>query len=128
MTDDDMEGLTAELPRLKGLELGIPCPSNSCNTTVASLLPISVHCLDLTTIGAHFNTRTIVGDVQRLLNEGVGREKAKRKLRGLTVGCSPLEVSEDDAETVAMAFKVIFPFLEDFDSLGFNGWDEVNLM
>ena len=113
LTDEDMENFAAALPRLKNLELGQPCGSNSCNTTVASLLSISTRCLDLVSLETHFNTATIVGDIQRLVDGGTGRNKTKCELRSLTVGFLPLEVSEEDAETVAMGLKIIFPRLID---------------
>ena len=62
----------------------------------------------------HFNTRTIVGDMQRLFDGGAGHGKAKCKLWGLVVGDLPLEVGGEDVETVAMGFKVIFPCLTNF--------------
>ena len=106
-----MEDLASALPRLKTLLLGEPYLFGTCNTTVASLLSISVHCPDLTALKTHFNTRTIVSDMQRLLDGGAGRDKAKCKLRGLSVGYSPPRVGGEDLETVVMGFKAIFPHL-----------------
>ncbi|KAF9643754.1 hypothetical protein BDM02DRAFT_3122990 [Thelephora ganbajun] len=124
LTDDDMENLAVTLPRLVTLRFGLACRFNSCNTTVASLLMISVHCLDLVTLETHFNTRTIVGDIQRLLDGGSGRDKAKCKLWNLAVGYLPFEVYGEDIETVATGFKFIFPCLMDFfDSSGC--WSEL---
>lgn len=111
MTDDDVNDLTSALPRLKTLGLGDPCGLNSCETTVASLLSISVHCLDLTVLYIHFNTLTIVEDTQRLLDEGSGRDRAKCKLEDLWVGSMPLEIRSEDVETVATGLKAIFPSL-----------------
>jgi len=69
------EDLAAALPCLESLNLGIACRRNTCATTIASLLSMSVHCLDLTDLEIHFNTVTIVGDIQRLLDGGAGRDK-----------------------------------------------------
>ena len=118
LTDDDMENLTATLPQLKTLQLGNPCDLNSCDTTVASLLSISVHCLDLTSLQTHFSTRAIVSDMQRLLDGGAECDKSKCRLRELIVGSSPLEVGREDIEIVAMGFKAIFPCLADVQVLG----------
>ena len=107
LTDDDMENLTAALPRLNTLRFGGPCQSDSCTTTVASLMSASIHCLDLTHLEIHFNTRTSVSDMRRLLDGGAGREKAKCKLRGLVVGDLPLGVGGEDVEIVAVGLKVI---------------------
>jgi len=112
LTDDDMEDLAAALPRLEILELGAPCYCNSCNNTVDSLLSISVHCLDLTFLETHLNATTIVDDMRRLLDRGTGSDTPKCKLSKLRTGCLPLELHEEDIETVAMGFKVIFPCLK----------------
>ena len=111
LKDENVGDLAASLPRLVNLQLGRPCHSNSCHTTVTSLLSISSHCLDLITLETHFNTQTIVGDMQCLVNGGAGRDKAKCKLESLVVGKMPLEVRGEDNETVVMGFKVIFPCL-----------------
>jgi len=63
LTDDDLENLAAALPHLESLRLGQPCNFGSCKTTVAALMSISVHCLDLTVLETHFNTLEIVGDL-----------------------------------------------------------------
>ena len=119
LTDGDVENLASSIPRLKTLQLGSPCWFNSCDATVASLVSISVHCLDLTVLETHFNTRTIVSDMQQLIDGGAERDTAKCKLRGLAVGRLPLEVNEENIEAVAMGFKVIFPCLKDFE--GYSG-------
>ena len=112
LTNDDIQNLVIALPRLKILRLGKPCPSNTCNTTIDSLVSISVKCLSLTALEIHFNTRELVSDVLRLLDGGVAHDKAKCKLRALSVGSLPLEALEEDSETIAMGFKAIFPCLK----------------
>jgi len=112
LTDDDVESLAAALPRLTNVELVKPCRHNSCKTTISSLLSLSIHCLGLKFLEIHFNTQTIVGDMRRLLDGGLGRDKAKCELWYLPAGNSPLEVRREDAETIAMGFKAIFPHLD----------------
>ena len=114
LTDDDVEEISATLPRLKSLQLGRVCDSNSCRTTVASLMSISVHCPDLTSLETHFNTLTIVDDIKHLHDGGSGRGNAKCKLRDLDVGYLPLEVRGEDIETLVVGFKAIFPCLTGF--------------
>jgi len=114
LTDGDVENLAITLPRLKSLQLGIVCDFNYCRTTVASLMSISVHCPDLTSLETHFNTLTIVDDMKHLHDGGSGRGNAKCKLRNLKVGYLPLEVRGEDIETLVVGFKVIFPCLTDF--------------
>jgi len=111
LTDDDMKNLASTLSRLQSLELGRPCLRDSCKTTVASLVSISTHCLDLTVLEVHFNTKTIVSDMQRLLEGGAGLDEAKCKLQSLYVGLSPLDISKEDIETVAMGLRIIFPHI-----------------
>jgi len=56
----------------------------------------------------------IVDGMKHLLDRGSGRGSAKCKVRNLMVGYSPLEVREEDIETVVVVFKAIFPHLRDF--------------
>ena len=114
-TDGDVEELAAALPRLEALLLGPPCYSNSCNTTVASLMSISVNCLELK---IHFNTRDIIRDLRFLLQGNSGRDRPKCKVWNLMVGDVPLEVQGVDVETVAMGFRVILPHLKHL-----GGWE-----
>ena len=113
LRDDDMGDLAATLPHLVKLQLGQPCDLNFCNTTVASLLAISTHCLDLLVLEIHFNTRTIVDDMKRLVDGGLGCDKIRCKLHYLMAGDLPLEVRGEDNEAVAMGFRIIFPCLRD---------------
>ena len=121
-----MESLAAALPRLKYLQLGRPCHSNSCNTTVASLLSISTHCLDLITLETHFNTLTIAEDIQRLLGTDSARDESKCELSLLAVGSIPLGVDGRDIymETVHRGFEFIFPCLRYFMNYG-GRWQEL---
>ena len=114
LTDQNTETLAAALPRLKNLELGQPCHLNSCNATITSLVSVSAHCLDLTTLETHFNTLKIVSDMRRLLGDSTGRGEAKCRLRSLSVGLLGIDVCEEDTAAVAMGFKVIFPYLTNF--------------
>jgi len=116
ITDDDVKDLVVAMPHLDELRLGQPCGMNTCNTTVASLVSTSVHCPDLKNLETHFNTRGIVGDMQRLLDGGTERDKAKCKLRSLCVARMPLEVGEEDIQTIAMGLNAIFPDLLDLKS------------
>jgi len=127
LVDDDVENLAVTLPSLVSLQLGKVCGLNSCRTTVSSLLSISTRCLGLTTLETHFNTRTIVGDIQRLLGEDSGRGKPRCELQSLWVGRLPLRVCEEDIGTVAMGFVDIFPCLGCVSSRGLRGrrWESV---
>jgi len=78
---DDIKNFTVTLPRLETLELGRPCCSGACNTTVASLMLLSTHCLQLTLLEIHFNTLMIARDMQLLLGRGLGYDTPRCKLR-----------------------------------------------
>ena len=105
LTDGGMGNLAAALPRSKILQLGRPCRYNSCDTTVASLLLISTHCLYLAVLEVHFNTLTIAGDMQHPLSTDSERDRAKCELRGLMVGYLPLGVSGEDFDVVVMGLN-----------------------
>ena len=104
-----MENFAAGLPRLRDPELGYPRHFNSCNITVASLLLIYSRCLDIVALEVHFNTRTIVSDIQRLVDAGVGHDEAKCGLPSLTGGALPFGVRGEVIEAVAMGLKIILP-------------------
>jgi len=55
LNDDDVTKLVMLLPQLESLLLKRPCSDNTCATTVACLLPISVHCVKLRVLAVHFN-------------------------------------------------------------------------
>ena len=128
LTDDNVESLAIALPSLVTLRLGKVCDSETSRTTVYSLLSISVHCLELAHLEIHFNTLSIVDDIQRLFNGGFGHDKPRCKLRILSVEYLPLEVREEDIGVIAAGFADIFPCLEAF-SLGERrergGWNAV---
>jgi len=124
LTDGGMEDLAAALPRLKCLWLGNACRLDTCKTTVASLMSLSIHCPNLLLLGTHFNTRTIVEYMQGLLDGGVGHDRAKCQLRSIFVGDIPLRLDSADLQTVAMGFSLIFPHMTQL--VGSNGhWSEL---
>ena len=108
LTDNDVEKLVAALPRLESLRLGAPCSLNSCDTTAASLLPISTRCLGLTVLEVHFNTITIVVGIRRPLDGGSGHDGAKCKVENLMVARLPHEMDQEHAEVAMTEFRIIF--------------------
>ena len=80
-------------------------------TTVTSLLSISVHCLDFTDLTPHFDTLTIVKGTQRLLDAGSGGEKAKLKIENSKVGHMQLEIRNEGIGTVGKGLKAISSYL-----------------
>lgn len=124
LTDGSVENLAATLPRLETLRLGNPCRLNSCKTTIASLLSISTHCLGLTLLEIHFNTLTIAGDMQRMLDGDSWCDNAKCELQNFVVGYLPLEGGEMDVETMVVGFRAIFPCLTDITDYS-GRWHEL---
>lgn len=127
LTDDDVRDFAVAMPSLVSLRLGTLCSFNWCRTTISSLLSISTHCLGLADLEIHFNTQTVVDDIQHLLNEGSGSCKPRCGLQILTVGYSPLRVDGNERKTVAMGFVDIFPCLKSFSVPGNigGGWRNV---
>ena len=114
LNDDDVTNLAVALPRLEFLSLGAPCPKNTCTTTIACLLQISVHCVGLKELEFHFNSTRIVDDL-----ENISKDPQLQELRLLpkcTLSCLyvdeiPLALDEPGLEIMANGIIVIFPSL-----------------
>ena len=65
LTNRDVIQLSAALPRLEWLDLGLPCSESSC-TTVSCLLALSAHCKNLRNLRIHFNTANLTDDIMFL--------------------------------------------------------------
>ena len=85
LNNDDIAEFAMALPRLDSLLLGYPCDKNTCATTVACLLPISVRCPRLQSLGIHFNTTNIVDDLKNI--SGGPRFQELRSLRKCAISC-----------------------------------------
>ena len=114
LNDNDVTNLAVALPRLEFLSLGAPCPKNTCATTIACLLQISVHCVGLKELEFHFNSTRIVDDL-----ENISKDPQLQELRLLpkcTLSCLyvdeiPLTLDEPGLEIVANGIIDIFPSL-----------------
>ena len=115
LNDGNVTELATALPRLVSLFLGRPCFKNSCATTLACLLPISVRCRKLEKLEIHFNTTNIVDDINNILG-GTRFEELrslpKCTLSHLDVHGTPLALDKPGFENVASAMVGIFPSLE----------------
>ena len=123
LSDDNITELAMTLTQLKLLHLGRTCSKNTCLTTIACLLPISVHCSKLEKLMIHFNTTNIVDDSRNILEDPRFqqlRSRPKCLLKSLTVYRTPLEIDESDLETVAKGMIDIFPSLRGCDGYGLN--------
>jgi len=114
LNDDDVTKLAIALPQLQSLFLGDPCPENTCATTVACLLQISVHCVKLRELKIHFNTRNVVGDLK-----GISEDPNFQELRSLprctlmrlSVAFAPLALDRPGFKAVTNGMIDIFPCL-----------------
>jgi len=123
LNNDDVTELAMTLTRLECLCLGYPCFENTCLTTVACLLPISVHCNELRDLAIHFNTTNIADDFKNILEDPQFQQlRSLRRcpLRNLDVHQMPLDLDESGYRTVVNGMADIFPRLK-----GFGGFEEI---
>jgi hypothetical protein len=115
LNNDHVAELAMALPQLELLLLGRPCFENSCATTVACLLPISIHCIKLHKLEIHFNTTNIINDLKDVLEDPLFQELRslpRCKLSCLNAGQIPLVLDTPGFETVANGMINIFPSLD----------------
>ena len=128
LNNDHVTELAMALTQLESLLLGYPCSENTCLTTVACLLPISVHCGKLEELMIHFNTTNIVDDLRNISEDPLFqqlRSLPRRPPMSLDVHRMPLKLHESDFETVAKGMVDIFPSLTSCKGLE-RGWDEIS--
>jgi len=128
--NDNVTELVMALSQLEFLLLGHPCSKNTCATTVACLLLISVHCAKLQVLAVHFNTTDIVGDLKSISDDPRFQELRSRPrcmLPRLDVYKTPLTIDEVGFETVANGMIDIFPSLERCDGTEQNpDWEKLS--
>ena len=128
LNNGNLTELAMALTQLEFLFLGHPCPENTCLTTVACLVPISVHCNKLSTLGIHFNTTNIVDNFKNTLEDS--RFQQLRSLQRCSLKClnvcgMPLSLDESGSKTVAEGMINIFPSLTHCEGLG-RGWGKLS--
>lgn len=130
-TDQDVERLAIALPKLEALTLGgWPCGSDTCPTTVRSLLSLSIHCIKLRYLSIHFRTANLRADLLELLDYAYShglQSRPKCPLGTLVTGEMPLELAEHDFVLVSMGMFMIFPSLVKFSSRS-PVWAKLELM
>ena len=128
LNDDGVTELAVALPQLGALFLGHPCSKNTCATTVASLLQISTHCINLQNLTIHFNTINIVNDLKIMSQDPrfqTLRSLPRCTLPRLGVYLTPLALDESGLETVAQEMFDIFPYLTHFEAIA-DTWDKIS--
>lgn len=116
LADEDISRLAIELPGLRELSLGIPCPYNTCGTTVNSLLVLSTHCKGLRELCVHFNTLRFAQDMRDSLHNPLRRNShppPRCPLTVLDVGLTPLTAGSlgEDVFSPLAGLVDIFPKL-----------------
>ena len=128
LRDDDVAELAMALPRLKHIDLGHPCPENTCATTVACLLSISVHCVEVQTLAIHFNTTNITDDLKNI-SEGPRFQELhslpKCSLPRFKAYRTPLTLDEPGLDAVANGMVNIFPSLKRCGGY-YKAWGELD--
>ena len=128
LNDDNVAELTAALPQLESLLLGHACSRNSCVTSVACLLSISVHCVKLESLEIHFNTTHFVEDLKNIPKDPRFEQMPslpRSSLQYLDVYDTPVTLNDHDFETVVKEIIGIFPSLRGCEGYG-QGWRELS--
>ena len=116
LTDKDVERMAIALPKLEALSLGEwPCDSDSCPTTIRSLLFLSINCTKLRYLNIHFRTTVLRADMLDLLGDARSqglRSKPRCALRTLVTRNMRLVLFDYDPVLVSMGLLMIFPSLD----------------
>ena len=128
LSNANITELTMVLPRLESLLLGHPCGENTCATTFACLVEISIHCVKLRRLEIYFNTTNIVEDLKKISADSRFQQLhslPRCPLTRLDAYQTPLALDGSDFETVVHGMIGIFPSLE--YCLGYEGiWDDIS--
>ena len=119
LNDDDVTRFAMAMPQMEWLYLGYPCSKNTCATTVACLLPISVYCVGLQEMDIHFNTTNIVNDLKNISRDPrfqTLRSLPRCSLDYLGVSRMPLAVDSPNFEALVNGMVDIFPSLRNLSS------------
>ena len=128
LNNDNIAELAAALPQLQSLLLGHACSRNSCVTSAACLLSISVHCVKLESLEIHFNTTHFVEDLKNISNDPRFEQilsLPRSSLRYLDVYDTPVTLHDHDFETVVKEMVGIFPSLRGCEGYE-RGWYELS--
>ena len=128
LNNGDVTELAMSLPQLENLLLGYACPENTCATTAACLLPISVYCVGLDELEIHFNTTNIVDDLKNIPMDPRFlelRSLPRCKLRRLRANKMPLVLDGSDFQAVVDGMRDIFPSIQHIDG-PIGAWSELS--
>ena len=107
--------LVTVLPKLEAVELGeTPCDSDTCPTTIRSLLSFYIHCANLRYLNIHFRAMNLRADMLDLLGDAYPRglhSRPKRILKALMTEAMRLALSDYGPMVISMGVLMIFPSL-----------------
>jgi len=119
-TDEDVERLVTALPKLEVVTLcELPCDSDTCPTTIRSLLSFSLHCPKLRYLNIHFRVKNLREEMLDLLTGAYSQglhSRPKCILKTLVTQEMPLELSDYNLALFSMGMLMIFPSLDMFVS------------
>jgi len=128
LNNEAVAELAMALPQLEYLFLGRPCFEDTCATTVACLLSISVHCLKLKELQIHISTTNIVDDLKNISEDPRFQELwslPKCTLTDLDMPQKGIPLDGPGFEIVANGMVDIFPSLKFRQGVS-SIWDKLN--
>jgi hypothetical protein len=128
LADDDVAEIATALPNLADATFGDVCATNSCRTTVCSLLFLSTRCKNLGFLEIHFNTTNLRDDLESISENPRLRDLRafpRCQLRRFSATDAPLWMHPEDYVPVATGFLDIFPSLYEVYGTA-AGWDGLN--
>lgn len=125
-TDQDVERLAIALPKLEALTLGeMPCNSDTCPTTIRSLLFLSIRCPRLRYLNVHFRTGNLREDMLEMLGDAYSQglhSRPKCALKTLVTQGMHVNSLCCDRMLISVGMLMIFPSLNTFVSRS-PAWD-----
>ena len=132
-TDEDVERLAIALPKLEAISLGKrPCLSDTCPTTIRSLLSFSIHCLKLRYLNIHFRAANLWANMVDVFCHAYSQGlhlRPKSSLQTLVTQETPISInlSGHSAAFISIGMLMIFPSLTKF-VLGCPAWTQLEVL
>ena len=127
-TDEDVERLAIALPKLEALTLGeLSCNSDTCPTTIRSLLFLSIHCPKLRYLNIHFRVGNLRADILDMLADAYSQglhSRPKCVLKTLATQGVSTALLVHDPMLISIGMLMIFPSLTEFVSLH-HAWGQL---
>lgn len=133
ITDEDVGRLATALPKLEALSLGeLSCNSNTCPTTIRSLLVLSIHCPKLRYLNIHFRTGSLQADTLDMLGDAYSRGlhlRPKCALKTLVTQGMLVDFLAHNPVFISIGMLMVFPSLTGFvQSIIPDAWAHLEAM